>query len=149
MEKLAFALITSSRKLRPYFQAHSIEVLTNYPLRQVLAKPEASGRLLKWAMELIWGIDLIGELPKGKGGVKYAVVTVDYFTKWAEAKALATITATKLHEFVYTSIICRFGIPYKLISDNGRQFDCKEMRQLCDDLGIKKAFSAVAYPQRN
>ncbi|KAM6563334.1 hypothetical protein CsatB_023332 [Cannabis sativa] len=52
MEKLAFTLIISSRKLRPYFQAHSIEVLTNYPLRQVLAKPEASGRLLKWAMEL-------------------------------------------------------------------------------------------------
>ncbi|KAM6548883.1 hypothetical protein CsatB_020559 [Cannabis sativa] len=52
MEKLAFALIISSRKLRPYFQAHSIEVLTNFPLRQVLAKPEASGRLLKWAMEL-------------------------------------------------------------------------------------------------
>ena len=30
----------------------------------------------------VWGIDLIGELPKGKGGVKYAVVAVDYFTKW-------------------------------------------------------------------
>ncbi|XP_060972515.1 uncharacterized protein LOC133038397 [Cannabis sativa] len=52
MEKLAFALVLSSRKLRPNFQAHSIEVLTNYPLRQVLAKPETSGRLLKWSVEL-------------------------------------------------------------------------------------------------
>ncbi|KAL8127958.1 hypothetical protein AgCh_014767 [Apium graveolens] len=41
----------------------------------------------------MWGIDLIGELPKAKGGVKYAVVAVDYFTKWVEAMPLATITA--------------------------------------------------------
>ncbi|XP_030494776.2 uncharacterized protein LOC115710556 [Cannabis sativa] len=52
MKKLAFALVIASRKLGPYFQAHSIEVLTNYPLRQVLVKPEASGRLLKWSVEL-------------------------------------------------------------------------------------------------
>ena len=41
-----------SRKLKSYFHTHSIEVLTNYPLCQVLQKPEASGRLLKWAIEL-------------------------------------------------------------------------------------------------
>ncbi|XP_060968734.1 uncharacterized protein LOC115710532 [Cannabis sativa] len=92
----------------------------------------------------VWGINLIGELPKGKGRVKYATVVVDYFTKRAEAKLLAAITTTKLREFVYSSIICRFGIPYKLISDNGKKFDCQEMCQVCDELGIKKAFSAVA-----
>ena len=52
MEKLIYALVISSRKLRPYFQAHTIEVLTSYPIRQVFQKPEASGRLLKWAVEL-------------------------------------------------------------------------------------------------
>ena len=52
MEKLAYALVISFRKLRPYFQAHTVEVLTRYPLRQVLQKPKASGHLLKWAMEL-------------------------------------------------------------------------------------------------
>ncbi|XP_022852947.1 uncharacterized protein LOC111374507 [Olea europaea var. sylvestris] len=52
MEKLALAHITASRKLRPYFQAHSIEVLTNFPLQQVLQRTNASGRLLKWAIEL-------------------------------------------------------------------------------------------------
>ena len=44
--------MVASRKLRPYFHAHAIEVLTNYPMRQVLQKSEASGRLLKWAIEL-------------------------------------------------------------------------------------------------
>ena len=46
-EKLALALMVASRKLRPYFYAHLIEVLTNYPLSQVLQKPEALGRFLK------------------------------------------------------------------------------------------------------
>ena len=97
----------------------------------------------------MWGIDLIGELPKAKGGVMYAVVAVDYFTKWAEAAPLATITTKKIKDFVFNSIVCRFGIPYKLISDNGKQFDSKELRGLCDDLGIKKDFAVVYHPQSN
>ena len=52
LEKLALALVVSSKKLRLYFHICSIEVLTTYPLHQVLQKPEASGRLLKWAIEL-------------------------------------------------------------------------------------------------
>ena len=52
MEKLILALVTAARKLRPYFQAHTIEVSTEYPMKQVLHKPETSGRLMKWAIEL-------------------------------------------------------------------------------------------------
>jgi hypothetical protein len=52
IEKLAFALIVSARKLRPYFQAHAIQVLTEYPLKKVLQKPDLSGRLVNWAVEI-------------------------------------------------------------------------------------------------
>ena len=52
MEKLILALVAATRKLRPYFQAHTIEVPTEYPMKQVLHKPETSGRLMKWALEL-------------------------------------------------------------------------------------------------
>ena len=52
MEKLILALVTTSRKLRPYFQAHTIKVPTEYPMKQILHKPETSGRLIKWAIEL-------------------------------------------------------------------------------------------------
>ena len=52
MDKLILALLTAARKLRPYFQAHTIEVLTKYPMKQVLHKPETSGRLMKWAIEM-------------------------------------------------------------------------------------------------
>ena len=52
MEKLILALVTASRKLRPYFQAHTVEVPTEYPMKQILYKPETSGRLIKWDIEL-------------------------------------------------------------------------------------------------
>ena len=52
LEKLALALVVASRKVRPYFHTHSIEVSTNYPLRQVIQKSKASSKLLKWAIEL-------------------------------------------------------------------------------------------------
>ncbi|KAK8916849.1 hypothetical protein KSP39_PZI022199 [Platanthera zijinensis] len=52
LEKLALALVMSARRLRPYFQAHSIQVVTDQPLKNVLEKPEHSGRLAKWAIEL-------------------------------------------------------------------------------------------------
>nr|GFB58525.1 reverse transcriptase domain-containing protein [Tanacetum cinerariifolium] len=43
----------------------------------------------------------------------------DYFTKWIEAKAVATITDGQVKKFVWDNIVCRFGIPGELISDNG------------------------------
>ena len=52
MEKLILALVTAARKLRLYFQAQTIEVPTEYPMKQELHKPETSGRLMKWAIEL-------------------------------------------------------------------------------------------------
>uniref|UniRef100_A0A804J640 Uncharacterized protein n=1 Tax=Musa acuminata subsp. malaccensis TaxID=214687 RepID=A0A804J640_MUSAM len=52
IEKLALALVLSARKLRPYFQAHPVEVITDQPLRQVLTKFDVAGRLHKWAVEL-------------------------------------------------------------------------------------------------
>ncbi|XP_072059858.1 uncharacterized protein [Arachis hypogaea] len=52
LEKVALALVFSSRRLRPYFQSHTIIVKTGQPLRQILSKPELAGRLIKWAIEL-------------------------------------------------------------------------------------------------
>ena len=51
-ERIVLALIMASKKLRPYFLAHTIVVLTSYPIRVVLHKPYASRRLLKWVVEL-------------------------------------------------------------------------------------------------
>ena len=52
IEKLAFALVMAARKLKPYFQAHTVNVLTDKPLRRAMSSPEAAGRLALWAIEL-------------------------------------------------------------------------------------------------
>ena len=52
MEKLAFALVTAARKLKPYFQAHTIIVLTDQPLKRAMRSLEAAGRMALWAIEL-------------------------------------------------------------------------------------------------
>ncbi|KAI5327731.1 hypothetical protein L3X38_027127 [Prunus dulcis] len=96
-----------------------------------------------------WGLDLIGPMPEGKGQVKYAVVAVDYFTKWAEAEALATITAARIESFVWQNIVCRFGIPNSIVTDNGRQFDNAKFKQFCSNLKIRLCFASPAHPQSN
>lgn len=52
LEKMALAVVEAARKLRPYFQSHSVEVLTDQPLRTILQNTNRSGRLTKWAIEL-------------------------------------------------------------------------------------------------
>ena len=52
MEQMTLSLRNATQKLRPYFQAHPIVMLTNQPLRSILHKPNLLGRMLKWAIEL-------------------------------------------------------------------------------------------------
>ena len=52
MEKLAFALVTAARKLKPYFQAYTMIVLIDKPLRRAISNLEAGGRVALWAIEL-------------------------------------------------------------------------------------------------
>ncbi|XP_065620879.1 uncharacterized protein LOC136063846 [Quercus suber] len=95
------------------------------------------------------GIDIVGPLPLDKGQVKFLLVAIDYFTKWVEAEPLATITEAKIRSFVWKNIVCRFGIPMTIISDNGRQFDCQNFKDFCSGLGIKNQFSSPGHPQAN
>ena len=49
---MAFALIVALRKLHPYFQAHTILVMTDQPLRKAMGRPDAIRRMIQWAVEL-------------------------------------------------------------------------------------------------
>ena len=62
---------------------------------------------------------------------------------------MATITEQKIHNFVWRAIVCRFGIPRALVSDNGKQFDNSKFRDFCPELGIKNYYSSPAHPQSN
>lgn len=59
-------------------------------------------------------------LLKGKRQFKFIIVAIDYFTKWVEAEVATKITEANVRNFVWKAIVCRFGIPEVLISDNGR-----------------------------
>uniref|UniRef100_A0A2N9IA87 Integrase catalytic domain-containing protein n=1 Tax=Fagus sylvatica TaxID=28930 RepID=A0A2N9IA87_FAGSY len=80
MEKLAFALLVASRKLRPYFQAHSIIVMTDYPIRKAMNKPDAAGRLVQWKMRNqekaeAWTVNIDGSSTKEMSGAGVILVS--------------------------------------------------------------------------
>ena len=52
VQKLLFGLLMASRKLRHYFQAHEITIVTRFPLQRILHNPDAAGRIVEWALEL-------------------------------------------------------------------------------------------------
>ncbi|GKA34128.1 reverse transcriptase domain-containing protein [Tanacetum coccineum] len=74
---------------------------------------------------------------------------MDYFTKWIEAKAVATITGNQVKKFVWDNIVCRFGLPGEIISDNGKQFSDNPFKDWCDKLNITQRFASVKHPQSN
>ena len=81
--------------------------------------------------------------------LKFPVVGINYFTKWVETEALATITEKNIRSFVWRNIICLYRIPRVLISDNGKQFDNSAFRDFYLELGIKNHYSSPAHPQAN
>ena len=74
------------------FQEHAkISHLPSEPLTSIISP---------WPFQQ-WGLDILGPLPLGKGQCKFIIIAVDYFTKWAEAEPLATITEQKIRNFVW------------------------------------------------
>jgi ribonuclease HI len=84
-----------------------------------------------------WGLDLLGPLPPAQGNLKYVVVAVEYFSKWIEAKPLATITSATVQKFFWQNIVCRFGVPKAITVDNGTQLDAEMFKDFCDQIGTK------------
>ena len=70
----------------------------------------------------------MGPFPQGKKQLRFLIITIDYFTKWVEVEPVMTIMEAKVTSFVWENIICKFGVPYVIISDNGKQFDNSKFR---------------------
>lgn len=95
------------------------------------------------------GIDIVGPFPRGSHQKKFLIVAVEYFTKWVEAEAVATITENRVRTFIWKNIICRFGLPRVLVSDNGAQFSGAKLKEWCESLKIEQRFTSVGYQQAN
>ena len=96
-----------------------------------------------------WGIDIVGPLPTSLAQKKLFLVATDYFSKWIEAEAFTSIKDKDVTQLIWKNIVCRFGIPRSIVSDNGPQFDNQAYRNFCQELKIKNLYSTPRYPQSN
>ena len=94
-------------------------------------------------------MDIVGPLPAVVAQKNLLLVATDYFSKWVETKAYASIKDKDVTKFVWKNIIYRFGIPQIIIADNGLQFDSIAFRNLCSELNIRNSYSTPRYPQSN
>ncbi|CAL8993031.1 unnamed protein product [Prunus brigantina] len=96
-----------------------------------------------------WGLDLIGTIHPSSDGYIWILTATEYFTKWVEAIPLRKATGAAIANFIREYIVCRFGIVYKIVTDNGTPFVNKQVSSTLSGYGIKHRRSTPYYPQGN
>jgi hypothetical protein len=103
-----------------------MEVITKCKDYQFFQKQTTKHANSLWPIDLswpfaIWGIDTMGILPRAPRGFRFLFIIINTFTKWIEAMPMENITQEAAAKFLQ-SIIYRFGIPRRVLTDNGTQF---------------------------
>ena len=75
-------------------------------------------------------------------------MATDKFTKWPEVEPVRKVTAQAAIKFM-KGLVCRFGVPNRVITDNGTQFTSCAFMQYIQSLGSKVSFTSVAHPRSN
>ncbi|GJV76981.1 reverse transcriptase domain-containing protein [Tanacetum coccineum] len=139
--------------LQPWLRAS--DLFRRYVLREIMRdqsqrqpQQELTPITSPWPFHK-WGIDIAGPFPVAAGGLKFLIVAIDYFTKWIEANKRRTITGNQVKRFVWDNIVCRFGLPGEIVSDNGKQFCDNPFKDWCSRLSITQRFASVKHPQTN
>lgn len=97
-----------------------------------------------------WSIDFAGPFPPDTHtGDRYAIFAVDFLSRWVEARATNTADAATAATFIYEQIVCRYGPPASLHSDNGSHFVNEVIDNLNQILKIQHHRSTPYYPQSN
>ena len=92
-------------------------------------------------------LDIMGPLPRTEEGNQYILVVADYFTKWVEAFAIPDQTAMTVADVLVREVICRYGTPYQLHSDQGSDFESRLFQQVCALLEIDKTRTTPYMPR--
>ena len=95
------------------------------------------------------GIDIVGPLPKTEQGNAYIVVMIDYFTKFPFAYALKEISAETVANVLMDQVICMFGVPMSLHSDQGSNFESNVFQALCSLVNMAKTRTTPYAPWSN
>lgn len=94
-------------------------------------------------------IDFIGPLPKTPRGNEHCLMMVDQFTKWVECVPLSSQKAEVTAQAAIDSFFTRFGFPFEIFSDQGRNFESKLFEAVCKALHIHKARTTPYRPSAN
>jgi hypothetical protein len=100
---------------------------------------------LSWPFT-IWGIDIVGVLPRAPRGFRFLFIAIDTFTKWVEAMPVVNITQDISIKFLQ-SIIYKFSVPKWVLTDNRTQFKGEKFARCCADFSINHQASSIAHPQ--
>jgi len=96
-----------------------------------------------------WGIDFVHCSPTSAAGHSYAILVVDYFTKWVEAIPTFAEDGKTMALFIFNHIIARFGVPQAIMTDHGSHFRNHVMNEMSAKLYFRHENSTPYYPQAN
>ena len=91
-------------------------------------------------------VDCLGPFPESYSGNRNVVVFSDYLTRWPEAFAVSTIDAVVIAKLLVNEIFCRHGSPKTLLSDRGRNFLSKLVKEVCKLLSTDKLNTSTYHP---
>jgi transposase InsO family protein len=136
MEKFVCRYIAQCGQCQRYARAGPISQFPNYAFQisDILAH---------------WNVDFAGPFLEDLFGFRYACIGVEAITRWAEIRPSVTNTAADAANFLYHDIVCRFGLPKSIQSDNGPHFANECIQRLTETLQIRHKFSTPYYPQSN
>ena len=93
--------------------------------------------------------DIMGPLPMSSKGNRYILVITDLFSKWVEAFPMRSTDTESLATILINEVVCRYGVPQYLHSDQGANLTSKVIQSLCKQLGIQRTQSSPYHPQGN
>ena len=93
--------------------------------------------------------DILGPLPETPRKNRYILVVTDHFTKWVEILAVPDQTAATCADRILNEVISRYGCPYDLLSDQGRNYESAIFSELCKLLEIRKTRTTPGNPRCN
>ncbi|KAG6439755.1 hypothetical protein O3G_MSEX001051, partial [Manduca sexta] len=94
-------------------------------------------------------VDLFGPLPATPNGKKWILIVEDTCSRWIELFALEKATSTECAKVLVEEVFLRYGVPRRVISDNGVQFISETMQQVCHSFGISQSLTPKYHPQAN
>ena len=94
-------------------------------------------------------LDVIGPLPVGTNRSTLILSVIDHRTRWAEAYPLRRQTTQEIAQQLVNRWITRYGIPERILTDQGQPFVSKLMNEICDMMGIKHKTTTAYHPEAN